>query len=227
MNRVSRAQWGGKPPRSVTSLTPAYGTTVHYEGPHLGEFPHASCATKVRGIQKFHMDTRGWVDIAYTAIICPHGYIYEGRWVGVRTAANGTNDGNSSAYAVCLLAGEGDPITDPMLAALVDCIDYLDLHGGAGPSINGHRDWKPTQCPGGEAYRELPAIRAVIAKRRTTTPTPPEDDMPWTDEDRADQKAIRKALESINHHIAGDADAGARLPRLLRFVEAIKNKVTV
>ena len=179
MNRVPRAEWGAKPPRSVTSLTPAVGTTVPYEGPRMGEFPHSSCATKVRGIQAFHMGpSRGWTDIAYTAIVCPHGYVYECRWVGVRTAANGTNDGNSSAYAVCLLLGEGDPIPDAALAALVDVIDFLDLHGGAGPGVNGHRDWKATACPGDPAYQLVPAIRAAIAKRRTAPQPPQENDVP-------------------------------------------------
>lgn len=49
-----------------------------------------------------------------------------------------------------------------------------------------------------------------------------EDDMPWTDEDRADQKAIRAALESINHQIAGE---GTRLARLVRAAEALKTKI--
>jgi hypothetical protein len=145
---ITRAEWGARPPRSVTTFTPSYGTTSHWEGPHMGTFPHASCAAKVRGIQAFHMDSRGWQDIAYTYLTCPHGFVFEGRGRDVRTAANGTTQGNSTAYAVCYLGGEDDPFTDAARAAQRAALDRLDRIGGAGPGRNCHRDWKPTACPG-------------------------------------------------------------------------------
>lgn len=143
-----RSEWSARRPRSRTSLSPMYGSSVHWEGPHMGSFPHDRCDDKVRSIQNFHMDTRGWVDIAYTALVCPHGYVFEGRWVGTRTAANGTTTGNNRAYAVCYLGGIDDPFTAAAQRALRVVLDWLDRHGGAGPGRNCHRDWKPTQCPG-------------------------------------------------------------------------------
>jgi hypothetical protein len=143
-----RPEWGARPPRSRTAFTADYGSTSHWEGPAMGDFPHSSCATKVRVIQAFHMDTRGWSDIAYTALVCPHGVVYEGRWIGVRTAANGTNEGNSAAYAICYLGGVGDGFTEAGKRAMRAVQRYLDAHGGAGPGKNCHRDWKPTECPG-------------------------------------------------------------------------------
>lgn len=129
-------------------MTPTYGSTVHWEGPHMGPFGHEQCAAKVRGIQNFHMDTRGWQDVAYTALVCPHGLVFEGRWVGTRTAANGTTAGNDQAYAVCYLGGVDDPFTTAAQRGVRVVLDWLDQHGGAGPGRNCHRDWKPTQCPG-------------------------------------------------------------------------------
>lgn len=145
---VRRSEWGARAPRSRTSVRPTYGSTVHWEGPHMGPFGHDQCAGKVRGIQRFHMDTRGWSDIAYSALVCPHGYAFEGRWVGVRSAANGTTVGNDTAYTVCYLGGIDDPFTAAAQRALRVTLDWLDAHGGAGPGRNCHRDWKPTQCPG-------------------------------------------------------------------------------
>jgi len=110
MKFVSRAQWGARSASTSTNITPD-GVAVHWEGPHIGSFPHSSCAALVRGIQAFHMDTRGWADLAYSAIGCPHGYVFEGRGPGHRTAANGTDDGNQRFYAVCFLGGEGDEFT--------------------------------------------------------------------------------------------------------------------
>lgn len=145
---VTRAEWGARRPKYTTPFTPSFGTTVHWEGPKMGIHPHSSCASYVRAIQNFHMDSRGWADIAYTAVICPHGFVFQGRWTGNRTGANGTNVGNNTAYAVCYLGGEGDSFTAEAKRAYVDTLDFLDKKGGAGPGRNCHRDWKSTACPG-------------------------------------------------------------------------------
>jgi hypothetical protein len=120
MNLVTRAQWGARPRKGTpTPLNPT-GATAHWEGPHMGTFPHDQCDDKVRGIQAFHMDGRGWSDIAYNALVCPHGYVYEGRGPGVRSAANGTDAGNDADVAVCYLGGEGDPCTGAQITAATD-----------------------------------------------------------------------------------------------------------
>ncbi len=172
---VRRAEWGARWPRSVTGLT-ASKVTSHWEGPHMGPFGHESCAAKVRGIQAFHMDARGWTDIAYNAVACPHGYVFEGRGQGVRSAANGTTAGNSGAYAVCYLGGEGDGFTDAGERAMKAAGDWLTW---AGSPRNGHRDWKSTACPGDEIYHWTLAGQPVDAAP-APVPDPPkkeEDDM--------------------------------------------------
>lgn len=147
---VSRAEWGARQPTSTSHLNASYGATRHWEGPHMGAFPHDSCAPKVRGIQDFHMDSKGWTDIAYTGVVCPHGYVYEGRGLFRRTAANGTNTGNETAYAFCYLGGEGDPYTEAGKRAMKAAMNWTRHAGGAGPNRNDHNDWKSTACPGAE-----------------------------------------------------------------------------
>jgi hypothetical protein len=146
---VSRAEAGLRPPKNTpTKLTDPDGSTAHYEGPKMGTFPHSSCATKVRGIQAFHMDSRGWNDIAYTTIVCPHGVIFMGRGWGVRTAANGTNDGNARHYAHCVLIGVGDEFTGSAQFALKVAFRISREQGKAGTERKVHSDWKATACPG-------------------------------------------------------------------------------
>lgn len=55
----SRASWGARAPKSVTTMhTPASLFFVHHtEGNFCHDF--TSCATQLRGIQNYHMDTRG------------------------------------------------------------------------------------------------------------------------------------------------------------------------
>jgi len=175
---ISRAAWGARPARYRTAFTPSFGSTIHYEGPKMGSFPHASCAAKVRGIQAFHMDGRGWADIAYTAVVCPHGYVFEGRWIGARTGANGTNQGNNSAYALCALVGVGDPTPDVMVDAIAEVAEFMRGPGRAGRLVNGHRDWKPTACPGDPLYHEVRAgtFLSGAAPAPTPTPNPPNEE---------------------------------------------------
>lgn len=116
----------------------------------MGAFTHDRCASKVRQIQNFHMDDRGWADIAYSAVVCPHGYVYECRGPGKRTAANGTDAGNDEFYAVCYLGGEGDPFPELGKQGMMDARQWLMSSGirPAGSAIRAHRSFKNTACPG-------------------------------------------------------------------------------
>ena len=118
MRLVPRLAWRARPPRARRRIPgPVEGVAIHWEGPPLGSFPHSLCAGKVRAIQRFHMDARGWDDIAYSAVVCPHGHVFEGRWIGIRTAANGTSYGNNRYYAVCYWAVRATPSPRPESAA--------------------------------------------------------------------------------------------------------------
>lgn len=150
---VSRGEWGARPPRSVSRNITPHGVSVHHVGADkVAASNHANCAGQVRGHQNFHMDTRGWADIAYSHLVCVHGYVFEGRGEGVRTGANGTNNGNQNWYAVCGLvggtAGNYDTVTEGLIDAFHSAITRLRDHGGAGAAVNGHRDHKATECPG-------------------------------------------------------------------------------
>lgn len=147
---VTRAQCGLRVPRSVShNITPA-GVTDHWNGDAIPGFPwdHSRCPSIWRADQAYHMDHNGWVDIAYTGGICIHGYIFEGRWWGARTAANGTDNGNQKSYAFCYMAGTGQPFTDAAKLAFLDAHDMARSVGGAGAAVWPHRFWFNTDCPG-------------------------------------------------------------------------------
>jgi hypothetical protein len=152
---VTRAQWGARAPKSVSNnITPQNGgVSVHHVGAtKVAASNHSSCAGQVRGHQNHHMDTNGWSDIAYSHLVCVHGYVFEGRGENVRTAANGTDPGNQNWYAVCALTGGSsanyDPITPELIDAFHHAITRLRNSGGAAGAVNGHRDHKSTECPG-------------------------------------------------------------------------------
>ncbi|HEX5566061.1 MAG TPA: peptidoglycan-binding domain-containing protein [Streptomyces sp.] len=155
MTFVSRSAWGARAPRSRPSnITPGNGgvTVHHMDEVRVARSYHGDCSGQVRGIQNHHMDVNGWGDIAYTYLVCIHGYVFEGRGPGVRTAANGTTSGNQNWYAVCALTGgthsDYDPVTYDLLDGLRWSIAQLRSYGGAGRRINRHSDHMATSCPG-------------------------------------------------------------------------------
>ncbi|MCR1785292.1 hypothetical protein KVF89_22320 [Nocardioides carbamazepini] len=155
MTVIPYAQWSSRPRGATRASHPigaTKGVTLHWEGPHMGVFPHGRCVDKVRSIQAFHRDTRGWADIAYNAIVCPHGVIYEGRGPGVKSAANGNTAANDDWYAVCYLGGERDGVSDAGKGGMIAAVGWLRRAGGAGQLVNGHRDHKATSCPGEDIY---------------------------------------------------------------------------
>jgi hypothetical protein len=146
---VSRAGWGARPPKQVShNITPGRGgVAVHYGGDPVRIGSHADCTRRVKAWQDFHMGSRGWSDIAYSGLVCNHGYFYAGRGYGVRTAAQGSNDGNDRFLAICWI----NPGAEPTVAAL-EAIAWgiaTFRKAGAGTITKPHRDFHSTSCPGG------------------------------------------------------------------------------
>ncbi|MDO5697366.1 MAG: peptidoglycan recognition family protein [Dermatophilus congolensis] len=177
----TRAQVGLRRQKSVSrNISPGGsngGVTIHYGGGRVGitpASPHSRCEQVWRDWQVFHMNTRGWADIAYTGAFCQHGYALAGRGSGVRTAAQGSNEGNLRSYAVAFIGGEGDTPSQDAYAALDWWIIALRA-SGAGPRVWGHRDWSSTSCPGTTLLGAARARdRATIANpTRTSAARPP------------------------------------------------------
>lgn len=175
MKLITRAEWGGRAVNPPTNFTPERGgVTVHYAGnPSPDLSTHAGCYATWRASERYHIDTRGYAAIAYGFGACIHGYVFEGRGLHKRNAANGTDEGNQNYYSVQAMVGPDNPVTDGLLTAIADAIDYLRAKGGAGSKVDGHRDHKSTECPGDTLYAWVTAGH----KR----PTAKEDDMPYTE----------------------------------------------
>lgn len=148
---VSRSVWAARPPRAVTPLVPAQvkGVAVHYSSMDADRVDdHADCAARVRGIQRFHMDTRGWNDIAYNFLVCQHGFVFEGRGKGVRSAGQGTNEGNDGYHAVCFLGGDRAD-RDDVTGAGRDALGWI-IRDLPHAEVRPHSFFTGTSCPGDE-----------------------------------------------------------------------------
>lgn len=175
-NYVSRSGWRAKPPvsRPTILLASRVDTVVfHYTAADSDEQSnHANCAQRVRGIQTFHQNTRGWNDIAYNYLTCKHGYIFEGRGIENKSAATGAD--NSHTLAVCFLGDDTvnrDDVTPDGRAALVEITRWIRQRRPAARNLKGHRDFMQTSCPGDELYKyvhsKVFAAQLVVDEKAT------------------------------------------------------------
>ncbi|XP_072180858.1 uncharacterized protein [Diadema setosum] len=76
---ISRSEWGARSAVDTEPLnTPTPYALIHHTATPACASAY-TCQSAVRGIQDFHMDTRGWWDIGYNFLIGGDGNVYEGR----------------------------------------------------------------------------------------------------------------------------------------------------
>lgn len=151
---ITRKAWGARRPTSTTPLPvkDAKGVALHYSASHAPA-SHSACAASVRAIQNMHMDDNDWNDVAYSHIFCIHGYAFQCRGIGKRTAANGSNKGNNEYYAICVLGTDNKDradITPKLRWSLTRGFYWYDTHIPGGARFRPHSDFFATACPGDE-----------------------------------------------------------------------------
>ncbi|MGB0954165.1 MAG: N-acetylmuramoyl-L-alanine amidase [Planctomycetota bacterium] len=177
----SRASWGA----SAAQCSPSYCNTTHVAMHHTASSSEyhssswAQCASNVLATQTYHMFTRGWCDVGYNYLICPHGDIFEGRGGGddVRGAHDGYNCGSMGVAMMGYFhTPHNQTLTPAMENAFVALTGWKCDQQGINPlgtswyaglgaqeqNLYGHRDVSSTACPGDLAYAELPRLRNEV-----------------------------------------------------------------
>ncbi|CAL8105793.1 unnamed protein product [Calicophoron daubneyi] len=153
VNIVKRSEWGARKPKSAyenINGAAEYVIIIHTATPtSTGE----AAKERVRQIQKYHMDTRGWSDIGYSFLIGIDGTIYEGRgWGVVGAHTRGYNDKS------CGIAFIGNFNNDTPSPATLKSAQILITSGVSQKYLRedyklvGHRDLQDTQSPGNKLY---------------------------------------------------------------------------
>jgi hypothetical protein len=149
---VSREQMKMRPPKKVShNISPEDGgVAVHYGGGDPNPAPSSlDAAVKIwLGWQKYHMDTHGWNDIAYSFGFTDSGHVLAGRGLGVRTGGQGSNYGNDNYYAAVWVGGGSAKPTQKAYDALEWTILHARNKGRAGKRVRPHNDFTSTSCPG-------------------------------------------------------------------------------
>ncbi len=166
-----RQTWNANPPKQAYQThIPDRMTLHHTDGPQTMSL--AESEAELRFIQDFHQNARGWIDIGYHFLIDGAGNIFEGRPEGVVGAhTQGHNNGN---IGIALLGTyhppKNDPWTPEQSLAIMAVGRYLAArHGVAAGTLQGHRDYNQTDCPGDIVYTLLPELRRRMEDKLITS----------------------------------------------------------
>jgi peptidoglycan hydrolase-like protein with peptidoglycan-binding domain len=174
MDLIRRDAWGAAAPKGkpIVIATPVRELFLHHSAsPDNG-------VRSVREIQRFHQETRGFVDVAYTWLYSPRDRaMFEGRGPGVAGAH--TRGHNRVAHAVCVLGNY--EITKPPNHVIDDLADWARWHGGTwGPNrYLQHLDVTATLCPGKYLSAMVRDIN-LYAEQDSAAPSNPAPELPAT-----------------------------------------------
>ena len=180
-----RAAWGAN--EAIVGLPYEYaivsGVMIHHTS-GTNSYTSADVPGILRSIQAYHVNGRGWKDIAYNVLVDKFGTAWEGRGGGLDRAVaggHGYGETNKRVFGLSFL-GDYEVAAPPsvMISKAQDVIAWkFALHGvdpygktwGSGGqdggstflnAISGHRDENATDCPGVNVYRLLPSIRSAV-----------------------------------------------------------------
>lgn len=162
---------------------------VHHTATNTEPYAAGDVPSIIRGFWRYHVQSRGWCDVAYAFFVDRYGGVWEGRQGGITKAIVGghTYGFNSETTSVAQIGNFQETQTPwAMTAATRQLVGWkLGYHGidpkasttltnrtgstfrgvpngGQVPvgTVAGHRDLGTTSCPGQHTYDTLPYLRA-------------------------------------------------------------------
>ena len=151
---VTREEWNARPARGRPPTTPEQmdGIILHHSAGPTTQTP--------RQVQDFHLDTRGWLDVAYHWMGNQLGEVFEGRDIYARSGAH--TPVNHLYYGYCFL---GNYEHDELAQAQIDQFKLLraDMMAlGVGNRVRVHSEFSATACPGRNTRNALTTLAAEL-----------------------------------------------------------------
>ena len=167
----SRAYWGARAPRCIAFTSP-YRATFHHTVSHNGLFGSAA-RSEVRGIQAYHMDVRGYCDIAYQLLVDAKGVAWRGRysrWLGAHTLSNNTGNIGVAYIGTFTTVKPGTAQFTGMAKTMAWQTSRFGIRVD-GIHIRGHRQWpgQSTECPGRSLEQKASLLAKIKALRAAVT----------------------------------------------------------
>lgn len=167
---ITREEWGAREPKSTpgTISVPSPELWLHHTAGANIEGDDAMSdqdLRRVKSTQNFHMDVRGWNDIAYSFLLDPDGYVFEGRGAGIR--GGHTKNHNTVSHGICVMGNyNNSQVDEDLLPRLAELVRYgADQGWWPRGFTGGHRDTRggdEQDCPGANLYPMLPEINRLV-----------------------------------------------------------------
>src|SRR5262245_51159723 len=150
-----RSEWGARSPRCTSSLGSAYRMAIHHTETPTND--SMSPQARLRQIQSYHMDVKGWCDIGYHYLVSRDGRVWEGRKdTELGSHAGGANTGN---IGISIMGShDATPVTQTQVDVIAGLVRSLAIAHDVPMDrtrIKGHREYKSTSCPGDALFAQL------------------------------------------------------------------------
>jgi hypothetical protein len=155
----TRADWGAKPPRCASGTHTPNRATIHHTVTPTND--SMTVPQRLRQIQAFHQNTRGWCDIGYNYLVSRDGRVWRGRGalrVGAHVA--NANTGNIGISFIGTYTSTAPTENQMCQAARLLRRLHADFGGISldRTDVKGHRQLGSTSCPGGALYNRIDKI---------------------------------------------------------------------
>lgn len=174
----SRRSWGARHPDGDITLVGLADEVFAHHSVTTQLSPNASVADEEREMRELEGigQSRFGSGISYNVLIFPSGRAYQ----GVSWNRRGTHTGgrNSSTRSICF-AGNYE-VHEPTATQIATAAEIYDEGKGkwweGSAPLRGHRDLKPTACPGQNVYDRFDDIRSggrLVSNPKPSRPKPP------------------------------------------------------
>ena len=148
---------------SFTGAVEAFGwgnvriTEVHWHHtyqPDHAAFRRDGADALVRGMYRFHTQTRGWRHLGQHVTIDPQGYVWQGRPWDIAPASAVAHNGTDSAHPFMFeMIGDFRAGHDSLTGAQLDAASLVTAivqrkFGLAPEALRFHKEMQATECPG-------------------------------------------------------------------------------
>lgn len=195
MRYVTREEWGSRQPDYITHLDPRRVDRIFIH--HTTGAQQSDKTAWLRSIQRFHMETRRWSDIAYNLLVDADGVCYMGRGLG--RVGGHTKGWNSRSVAIAYLGDGSTDVPAAATRAIRRAVEDCDLWFDRELPVFGHRDVGNTACPGDVLYGWLRAGMPVDDPLPPPQPRP----LPLHDDDPLRQR------DDAPPHLLGQDSVGS------------------
>jgi MYXO-CTERM domain-containing protein len=174
---VLREQWGAREPGKICNdVVAPYRASIHHTA--SPDSDGGDPAARLRQIQAYHMDGRGFCDIGYHFVVSQSGLIFEARRGENRPAAHVENE-NAGNVGICLIGNfEEQQVSDAQFAAAGRILKWvLDTYPAIPhdrQSVRGHGEHPSasTACPGRNLRNRLDDLLALALDENVEPPDP-------------------------------------------------------